>query len=55
MTEENIKTILLRNVPETLHRNIKMVAAKKGLSMQDTIKDLIAEEVKKEKESLLIK
>ena len=36
-----MKSILLRNVPEDLHREVKAAAAHEGMSMQDFIIDTL--------------
>ncbi|MGD0728415.1 MAG: toxin-antitoxin system HicB family antitoxin [Spirochaetia bacterium] len=44
-----MKQVILRNVPDELHRQVKVAAAAAGMSMQDFIIKLMEKEVAKGK------
>lgn len=43
-----MKTMNIRNIPDDLHRALKVQAAKEGVPMEDVIRRALAEYLKKE-------
>ena len=42
-----MKTTIVRNLPDELHKKLKVLAAQQGRPLQDLIVDLLAEAMKK--------
>ena len=47
-----MKKYILNDIPEDLHRRLKMMAARKGTSMKEIILEAIHEKLEKEYEEL---
>jgi len=48
MTKKGCKNILLDNIPESIHRSVKMVCAKRGTPLKVTICDILDKATKEE-------
>jgi plasmid stability protein len=46
--EARMKTMNIRNIPDDLHKALKIQAAKEGTTMEDVIRRALAEYLKKE-------
>lgn len=44
----SMKTIMIRNVPEELHKEFKILCVKRGLSINEQLLNLMRKEVEKE-------
>ncbi len=44
----SMKTIMIRNVPEDLHKEFKILCVKRGLSINEQLLNLMRKEVEKE-------
>ncbi len=47
------KVIMLRNVPDQVHRDFKLLCVKRGVSMRDRLQQLIEEDVRRNQRELV--